>query len=129
MLAMSMPAEIAVHTTGHDLTDLSALWEYLDCKESLVVVGSIVTGGPPDCCASVSRTILEVSMASARFTKRRVNPCRVRIRGVIPSLWCSHIMKTSHRESMTSHREEHNTREWAFAAMRSPVIDDEDTNS
>ena len=47
MLAMSMPAEIAVHTTGHDLRDLSALWEYLDCKESLVVVGCIVLCGWP----------------------------------------------------------------------------------
>ena len=27
-IAMHVPAEIAVHTTGHDLTGLSALWEY-----------------------------------------------------------------------------------------------------
>jgi hypothetical protein len=48
LLAMSVPAEIAVHVTGHDLTNLSALWEYLDCRTALLIVGSIpMAGWPP----------------------------------------------------------------------------------
>ena len=34
-LACAIPAEIMVHTTGHDLTGLSALFEYLGARVSL----------------------------------------------------------------------------------------------
>tara|TARA_B100000795_G_scaffold14370_1_gene9793 strand:- start:435 stop:611 length:177 start_codon:yes stop_codon:yes gene_type:complete len=37
-LACNLPAEIAVHSTGHDLTGLSALWEYLSARLALVIV-------------------------------------------------------------------------------------------
>ena len=48
LLAMYVPAEIAVHTTGHDLTGLSALWEYIEAKDALVIVGSLpLAGWPP----------------------------------------------------------------------------------
>ena len=33
-LAMSISAEIAVHTTGHDLTNLSALWGPRSCRRA-----------------------------------------------------------------------------------------------
>ena len=44
-LAIHMPAEIGVHTTGHDLTNLSALWEYLGTKMALCIPGAIVLSG------------------------------------------------------------------------------------
>ena len=44
-LAMYLPAEIAVHTTGHDLTGLSALWEYLNTHIALCIPGAIVLSG------------------------------------------------------------------------------------
>ena len=48
LLSTCVPAELAVHVTGHTLTGLSALWEYLDCRIGLVMVGSIpLTGWPP----------------------------------------------------------------------------------
>ena len=47
MLAKSVPAEIAVHSTGHELTNLSALWEYLECRTALLIVGAIVLAGWP----------------------------------------------------------------------------------
>jgi hypothetical protein len=46
-LAASVPAELAVHTTGHDLTHLSALWEYLHARVTLCVPGAIVLSGWP----------------------------------------------------------------------------------
>ena len=44
-LASAIPAELAVHNTGHDLTGLSALWEYLNAKISLLVPGAITLAG------------------------------------------------------------------------------------
>ena len=44
---MSVPAEIAVHTTGHDLTGPGALWEYLNGRISLCIPGAICLGGWP----------------------------------------------------------------------------------
>ena len=45
LLAMSVPAELGVHNTGHDLTGLSALWEYLNGRISLCIPGAIVLAG------------------------------------------------------------------------------------
>ena len=46
MLAiLGVPAEIAVHTTGHDLTDMSALWEYLSAKIAFTIPGAVVLSG------------------------------------------------------------------------------------
>ena len=39
-LASSVPAELAVHNTGHDLTGLSALWEYLRARLALCMPGA-----------------------------------------------------------------------------------------
>lgn len=47
MLAMSMPAEIAVNTTGHDLTSMTALWEYLRARLALCMPGAVVLSGFP----------------------------------------------------------------------------------
>ena len=44
-LAMSVPAELAVHNTGHDLTCLSALWNYLNGRIALCMPGAIVLAG------------------------------------------------------------------------------------
>ena len=44
-LAAHMPAEILVHTTGHDLRGQSALWEYVDVDRPLCVVGALVLAG------------------------------------------------------------------------------------
>ena len=38
-LASHVPAELAVHNTGHDLTGLAALWEYLNARAALLVPG------------------------------------------------------------------------------------------
>lgn len=47
-LAIAMPAEIGVHTTGHDLTGLSALWEYIGCKLANCIPGAVrLAGFPP----------------------------------------------------------------------------------
>jgi len=46
-LACAIPAEIMVHTTGHDLTGLSALFEYLGARVSLVMAGALVLAGWP----------------------------------------------------------------------------------
>ena len=46
-LAMHVPAELAVHTTGHDLTNLSALWEYLGARVTLCMPGALVLAGWP----------------------------------------------------------------------------------
>ena len=46
-LACNLPAELAVHSTGHDLTNLSALWEYLNARLALVMAGAIVLAGWP----------------------------------------------------------------------------------
>ena len=48
VLTSQMPAEIAVHTTGHELKNSSSsLWEYVDANLSVVVVGGIVTAAWP----------------------------------------------------------------------------------
>mmetsp|Transcript_18336 Transcript_18336/g.57683 ORF Transcript_18336/g.57683 Transcript_18336/m.57683 type:complete len:591 (+) Transcript_18336:611-2383(+) len=47
MLAANMPAELAVQVTGHDLTGISAFWEYLRAQYALVIVGAIVLAGWP----------------------------------------------------------------------------------
>ena len=45
-LACSVPAELAVHNTGHDLTGLSAaLWNYLQSRIALCIPGAIVLAG------------------------------------------------------------------------------------
>ena len=44
-IAMSVPAELAVHLTGHDLTNLSALWEYLRSRVALTIPGGITLTG------------------------------------------------------------------------------------
>ena len=44
-LAISVPATIAVHNTGHDLTSMSALWEYLSARAALLVPGATVLAG------------------------------------------------------------------------------------
>ena len=46
-LACDLPAEIAVHSTGHELTSLSALWEYLNSRVALVMAGALVLAGWP----------------------------------------------------------------------------------
>ena len=44
-LAISVPATLAVQNTGHDLTNMSAMWEYLGVRAALLVPGSIVLAG------------------------------------------------------------------------------------
>ena len=44
-LCMATPAEYAVHNTGHDLTDMSALFEYLNGRIGLAVPGAIALFG------------------------------------------------------------------------------------
>ena len=44
-LAVSVPAEIAVHTTGHDLKGMSALWNYLESRIALCIAGAIALSG------------------------------------------------------------------------------------
>ena len=46
-LCMSVPAELAVHTTGHDLVGIGALWEYLNGRVSLCIPGAICLSGFP----------------------------------------------------------------------------------
>ena len=47
LLACSVPAELAVFNTGHDLTGLSALWEYLRARLALCMPGAIALAGFP----------------------------------------------------------------------------------
>jgi hypothetical protein len=47
MLASQMPAELAVNTTGHDLTASSAFYRYLDAKRPLCMAGARVLSGHP----------------------------------------------------------------------------------
>ena len=56
MLAVAVPATIAVHTTGHDLKSLSALWEYA-VRDRTQPASIIPT--PPTCprrCPRVARS-------------------------------------------------------------------------
>jgi hypothetical protein len=46
-LARWVPAEIAVHATGHDLTGLSALWNYMRASVALLAPSLCVLGGWP----------------------------------------------------------------------------------
>lgn len=46
-LARFIQAELAVHNTGHDLTGLCALWEYLRARIALCMPGAIVLAGWP----------------------------------------------------------------------------------
>ena len=39
-MATCMPAELAVHTTGHDLKGISALWDYLEQRIALCMPGA-----------------------------------------------------------------------------------------
>jgi hypothetical protein len=45
MLMSQMPAEIAVHTTGHDMRSVSAVWEYLHADLALCMPGAVVLAG------------------------------------------------------------------------------------
>lgn len=47
MLASQMPAEHVVQVTGHDLTNISALFEYLDAQLALNMPGARVVAGWP----------------------------------------------------------------------------------
>ena len=47
MLAVCVPAEIAVHTTGHNLTTLSALWEYIGARIALLIPSAITLADWP----------------------------------------------------------------------------------
>lgn len=44
-LVAAMPAEFAIHLTGHNMRSLSALWEYLGVMIALVVPGARVLAG------------------------------------------------------------------------------------
>jgi hypothetical protein len=44
-LCLSIPAELAIHNTGHDGEKLSALWNYLDPRVALCIPGSVVLAG------------------------------------------------------------------------------------
>ena len=44
-LVSSMPAELAVHTTGHDMRSQSSLWEYVDVSHAIAQVGATVLAG------------------------------------------------------------------------------------
>jgi hypothetical protein len=46
-LCVSIPAELAIHNTGHDATGISALWNYLDPRVALCMPGAIVLAGWP----------------------------------------------------------------------------------
>eukprot|EP00959_Pyramimonas_sp_CCMP1952_P455570 9471764-Pyramimonas_sp.AAC.1 len=46
-LACHMPAEIAVHVTGHDLRHLSSLWDYVDALRTLAMPGALVLASFP----------------------------------------------------------------------------------
>ena len=46
-LASAVPAEIAVHVTGHDLENLSALWKYLNARVALLIPSVLVLSGWP----------------------------------------------------------------------------------
>lgn len=46
-LCMSLAAELSVHTTGHDLTNMSALWEYIGALISLCIPGAVILAGWP----------------------------------------------------------------------------------
>ena len=45
LIAQFLQAEIAVHTTGHDLRDMSALWEYLDADLALSIAAAVILAG------------------------------------------------------------------------------------
>ena len=40
-----MPAEIAVATTGHDMTNVSAIWHYMDPVRAMCMPGAVVLAG------------------------------------------------------------------------------------
>jgi hypothetical protein len=44
-LCISIPAEMALHNTGHDGTKISSLWDYLDPRVALCIPGSLVLSG------------------------------------------------------------------------------------
>ena len=44
-LASEMPAEFATQTTGHDMTKISAYWEYIDVSRPLAILGALVLAG------------------------------------------------------------------------------------
>ena len=44
-LACHVPAELAVHCTGHTLTGMSAMWEYMSATTALCIPGAIVLAG------------------------------------------------------------------------------------
>jgi hypothetical protein len=44
-IAAAVPAEIAVHTTGHELQGLGALWNYLHGRAALLVPSAVVLAG------------------------------------------------------------------------------------
>ena len=46
-LACHMPAEIAVHVTGHDLRHLSSLWDYVDALRTLAMPDALVLASFP----------------------------------------------------------------------------------
>ena len=46
-LACAVPAELGVYNTGHDLTGLSALWNYLCARMALLMPGAITLAGWP----------------------------------------------------------------------------------
>ena len=44
-LACSVPAELAIHNTGHDMTGMSAFFEYLNSRVSLTIPGLVALIG------------------------------------------------------------------------------------
>ena len=46
-ICIGVPAELAVHNTGHDLTNLGALFEYLNSRVPLCVPGALLLFGWP----------------------------------------------------------------------------------
>ena len=47
MLAVAVPATIAVHTTGHNLDKLSALWEYIGARIALLMPSAVALADWP----------------------------------------------------------------------------------
>ena len=44
-LCISVPVEMAIHNTGHDMTKINTIWNYLDTRVALCIPGAIVLAG------------------------------------------------------------------------------------
>ena len=69
MLAVAVPATIAVHTTGHNLEKLSALWEYIGARIALLMPSAVALAGcPPLPCSARTGGGRPIPSCSPSFT-------------------------------------------------------------